>query len=235
MEIKNIATNIVKIIKEKYNTLVKGECMDLLQIINICTLYKTKKIDHKVPSGHTPTSASTPASTSASGSTRLTRQITLHDIHIGSPKFEKVNPKTNKKKKQEEILHSEEFRKKYDFFVRIIFSCLEMDIEIFDMSDEFATLKNNYKLTKSMEYRKKKLIEEHYLILKEQYKYMNKKLDDNYEAYVSEYILKIKIIDKMIGSIDSLIQSKVFERTDNLFSLIIPYFYTYVSIIEEYN
>ena len=110
-----------------------------------------------------------------------------------------------------------------------------MDIEIFDMSDEFATLKNNYKLTKSMEYRKKKLIEEHYLILKEQYKYMNKKLDDNYEAYVSEYILKIKIIDKMIGSIDSLIQSKVFERTDNLFSLIIPYFYTYVSIIEEYN
>jgi|SRR5579872_7062278 len=209
MEFRNIAPNIVKILKEKYANLVKDECMDLLQIINICTLYKTKSTDN---------------------------EITLQDIQFSSsPEFVKVIPKIHKKKKQEEILQSTEFKQKYDFFIRIIFSCLKMDIEIFDMTKNFVTLKNNYKLMKSMEHRKKKLIEGHYLILKEQYKNITKKLDMEYELYVSEYILKIKIIDKMIGSINRLIQTEVFEKTDNLFSLVIPYFYTYVGIIEEYN
>lgn len=209
MEIRNIAPSIVKILKEKYATLVKDECMDLLQIINICTLYKTKSVES---------------------------EVTIQDIQFSSsPEFVKVNPKTHKKKKQEEILQSTEFKQKYDFFIRIIFSCLKMEIEIFDMTDNFATLKNNYKLMKSMEHRKKKLIEGHYLILKEQYKNITKKLDIEYETYVSEYILQIKIIDKMIGSINRLIQTEVFEKTDNLFSLVIPYFYTYVGIIEEYN
>jgi hypothetical protein len=209
MEIRNIAPNIVKILKEKYKILVRDECMDLSQIINICTMYKTKTTD---------------------------TELSLCDIQFSSsPEFVKVNPKTHKKKNHEEILQSTEFKQKYDFFIRIIFSCLKMDIEIFDMADNFATLKNNYKLIKSMEHRKKKLIEGHFLILKEQYRNITKKLDIEYETYVSEYILKIKIIDKMIGSVNRLIQTEVFEKTDNLFSLVIPYFYNYVRIIEEYN
>lgn len=214
MEIQNMAMTIVRIIKEKYSSLLHNECMDLVQIINICTMYKTKN---------------------KSTSLDAIPEPTLEDVHFSSPIFEKINPKTTKKKKHEEILQSDEFRKKYDFFIRIIFTCLKLNIDIFDIPDEFATLKNNYKLAKTMEYRKKKIIEEHYTILRDQHKHVNQKLDASYEKYVFGYILKIKIIDKMIESIDVLIKNNVFERTDNLFSLIIPYFYTHRNIIEEYN
>jgi len=209
-----MAMSIVKIIKEKYSSFVNNECMDLTQIINICIMYKNKN---------------------KATTTEIFHEPALEDVHFSSPIFEKINPKNTKKKKHDEILNSEEFRKKYDFFIKIIFTCLKMNIDIFDITGDFATLNNNYKLAKTMEHNKKKIIEEHYLLLKEQHKHVNQKLDIIYEKYVFSYILKIKIIDKMIESINILVKNNVFDRTDNLFSLIIPYFYNHRNIIEEYN
>jgi hypothetical protein len=222
-ETTKLSTNIITTLDKTYRKFIKNECMDILQLKNICNLFKNK-------------------------TNKANEEIPLSDINLSSPTF--VNEKTTTKKTQksakskptpssqltqEEILTSVDFRKRYDFFIRVVYSCLKMDVDIFDIEDDVATLKNNYKLLKSLEMSKKKLIEEHYGLLKAQFKNLGEKLDPEYETYVRTYITKIKIIDKISGSIQKLFESGVFAKTDNLFSLILPFFYSYAEYIEEYN
>nr|AEX62968.1 hypothetical protein mv_R764 [Moumouvirus Monve] len=47
--------------------------------------------------------------------------------------------------------------------------------------------------------------------------------------------MNIRIIDKIMSSINKLMDSEVLEKTDTLLSLILPYFFTYTEYIEEYN
>lgn len=207
MELSHISKNIIKIIDARYDDFDE-ESLDIIQIKNICNLYKIKSVN------------------SAS--------IELTDINFSSPEFKKITTKCHKKT-QSDILKSKEFAKKYSFFIKILYACLKIDVEIFTISDTTITLKNNYHLIKSLEAIKKKIISEHLEILRDQYKNIARKLEPNYENYVRNYLTKIKIIDKISASINKLIRNNIFDRTDNLLTLILPYFYTYAEFIEEYN
>lgn len=209
MELSRMSTGIVKIIDKQYPEYLDDECLDIIQIKNICNLYKIKP--------------------------GTQNSITLSEINFSSPEFKKIKNSKDSKKNQADILKSQEFIKKYTFFIRIIYAGLKIDVGLFDINNSTATLKNNYQLIKALELKKKKLIEEHLLILKNQYKNISQKIPPEYETYSNSYIMKIKIIDNIVGSVDKLIKSGIFEKTDNLLTLILPYFYTYTEYIEEYN
>jgi len=209
MEISRMSIGIIKNIDRMYSKFLDDECLDIIQIKNICNLYKIK-----------------PGT--------INNSISLSEINFSSPEFKKIYSKTNKKH-QADILKSNEFVKKYAFFIRILYACLKIDIELFNTGDDILTLKNNYQLIKSLESKKKQLIAEHVSILKNQHKNISQKIDSTYETFYETYIMKIKIIDKILGSINKLIKFGVLEKTDNLLTLILPYFYTYTEFIEEYN
>jgi len=206
MEITNMSSGIIKLLNEKYNKNVIKDCLDITQIVSICNLYNNNNNN---------------VSTSS---------ISLNDIDFSSPVFKKNS------KKNSNILESKEFKKKYSFFIKIIFACLKINVDIFDIVNESIIFKNMYALIKSIELSKKKLIMEHIELLKNHHRSIAQKIDATYfDEYIPGFIAKNKVIDKILESIKKLMKAGVINNTDNLFVLVLPYFYTYTKYIEEYN
>ena len=209
MNLASMSMGIIKTITKHYSDYDDDECLDIMQIKNICNIYKINQSGNNINS------------------------VMLGDINFSSPEFKKASPKS--KKKNQTDIRSDEFKKKHSFFIRILYACLKIEVELFDVEDNIVTLKNNYHLCRALEARKKTLIMDHLNILKTQYKNISQPINAEYEEYYKAYIMKIKIIDKIISSINKLIKSSVVEKTDNLLTLILPYFYVYPEFIEEYN
>ena len=77
---------------------------------------------------------------------------------------------------------------------------------------------------------------EHIELLKGQHKSIAQKIDDTYfDEYIPGFIAKNKVVDKILESIKKLLKVGAMNNTDNLFILVLPYFYTYTKYIEEYN
>ncbi|QGR53820.1 hypothetical protein [Moumouvirus maliensis] len=207
MELTRMSNGIIKIMSKKYSLYKSNECFDIMQIKNICNLYKAKNQSNE--------------------------SVRLSEINLSSPEFKSFDPKINKNNL--EILKSTEFSKKHSFFIRVIYACLKIGVELFNDGDEFVTLKNNYQLIKSLENKKKQIINEHITILKTQYKLADQKVSQNYDIFLKQYTMNIRIIDKIMSSVNKLIDSSVVDKTDTLLSLILPYFFTYTEYIEEYN
>lgn len=207
METSNMSSGIIKLLNEKYDSEVVQDCLDITQLIGICNLYNS---DDKCASA----------------------SVSLGDIDFSSPTFKK------KSKSTANILESKEFKKKYAFFVKIIFACLKTNVELFDVTDSCNTvvIKNIYSLVKSIELTKKKLIMEHIELLKICHRSIAQKIGDTYfDEFIPNFIAKNKVIDKILESIKKLIKMGTINNTDNLFTLVLPYFYTYTKYIEEYN
>lgn len=157
--------------------------------------------------------------------------VSLKDIDLKSPDFKKCKTKT----KNQNIMESEDFKKKYSFFIRIFYSCLKTNVEIFDLKDNILILKNNYILLKSINNAKKKIISEHINELKRYQKSIKKTIDEEYSNYVQNFIMKIKILEKITIFINKLIDNSIINKNDNLFTLILPYFYKHEKFIEVYK
>jgi hypothetical protein len=112
---------------------------------------------------------------------------------------------------------------------------LKINLEIFDIKGGTMTLKNNYQLIRALEFKKKQLLLEHIGILRLKCKNITQNLGTEYEDYAQDFQNRIKIIDRILLIINKLIKCKIFEKTDNLLTLILPFFYTYTEFIEEYN
>src|ERR1700733_317892 len=205
MELPSMSLNIISMIDKKYTKI--SECLDVIQIKNICNLYKNKHISN--------------------------HSITLSEIKLSTPEFTRA--KFKKVKSADDILKTEDFQKKYAFFIRMVYACLKIGVEIFDDDDTLITLKNNYQLIKSIELKKKKLIYQHIELLKTYYKNPSELFSKEYRNYFDKHITKIDILEKIYKLILKLIDTDIFCKTDNLFSLILPYFYRYNEYIEEYN
>ena len=211
MELSRMSMGIIRIIEKQYSEFIDDDCLDIIRIKDICNLYKPKS------------------------KKKTSESLSLSEIQFSSPQFKKINVRENRKKNQNEILVSDEFTKKYAFFIRIMYSCLKINVDIFNINSTIITIKNNYQLIKALDTRKKQLLVDHINILKIQHKNSNQEIDVNYESYCTNFLTKIKIIDKITGALNKLIKFGVFEKTDNLLTLILPYFYTYTDFIEEYN
>lgn len=129
-----MALGIIKILNKYYYQYIDDECLDIVQIKNICNLYKIKKNINSNDS------------------------ISFSDIKFSSPDFVKHNynnAQTQTKKTQFDLLKTDEFYKKYAFFIKILYACLKINIELFDINNNILTLKNNYQLLKTLELKKK--------------------------------------------------------------------------------
>lgn len=208
MSIEKMAVDIVKIIDKNYEEYIDDDCLDVSHIKNICNLYKTKS--------------------------NISHSVSIDDINFSSPEFKRMTT-IKEARRHTDILKSGEFVKKYRFFIRIIYFCLRIDIEIFNIDNDIITLKNNYQLIKAFEAKKKSLIANHIEILRNQYKNITMHIGEDYDLYVEEQMSKLKMIDKIMMYINKLIKAQVFGKTDNMLTLILPYFYKYTEYIEEYN
>lgn len=200
MEITQMALQIIQMINERFNN---DQSMDIIQLKNICSLYK---------------------------STTVQSSIHLNDLVFSSPQFD-CSVITNN---QIDTLKSPEFVKKYTFFIKTIYALLKMEIELFDTKKGIIVVHNNYQLTKSLETTKKQTITDHILFLKKWLKneWVN---THHYHLYVTEFVTKIKILEKIACGIQKLVKLNIIQQNDNLLSLILPYFYVYDQYIEIYN
>jgi hypothetical protein len=204
MNLSLMISEIIRIIDLKYN--FDEECLDICQIKRFCKLYKSKNTQNNPRTN-----------------------VSSLDITFSSPDATKKIKSKKNKRSSELNINTPEFQKVYGLFIKILYACLKLEVEIFDTdSNDLVTIKNNYQLIKSIEMSKKKYTSDHIEFLKA----IQKKAPTTdlrpYENYVAEYIAKMKILNKLVGRINT------FGKNDNLFSLILPYFYTYTEYIEEY-
>lgn len=226
MEISRMSRGIIRMIDRKFTKFQQSECLDIIQIKNICSLYKKKTDDEKsVSLGEVDFSSPEKIDSVDSGAS-----LSSNDLFKS-----KLNIRQSNKKKEDNILRSKEFVKKYNFIIKVLYVCLKIDVDIFDIGDNMVTIKNNYRLIKSLANKKRKLIMEHINVLKDHYQNVEKQIDVEYEKYHDSYLSKIRLVDKVIGYINKLVDFGVLKRTDNLLTLILPYFYNYANYIEEYN
>lgn len=210
MKLSCMISEIIHIIDTQYEKYVEEDCLDIHRIKKFCNLYKQKSItiDTRITT---------------------TKHINLSDIVFSSPDVSKVTKNNNLKKNK---LNTPEFNKIYTLFIKLLHACLKLKVEIFTVSnkkdDIYCVIKNNYNLIKSIESSKKKIITDHINILQKQHKHISSINISEYETYLTEYVMKLKIFDRLISWVD------VLEKNDNLCSLILPYFYTYTEYIEEY-
>lgn len=212
MKLSNMISEIINIIDSKYGKYKKEECFDVTQIKTFCKLHKQKNL-----------SGSPTDKDKAS-------PVSLNDVEFSSPDIEKIKPNTKAKPATLNI-NTPDFMRVYSLFIKILYSCLVLEVDIFNRDDNnrnFVTLKNNYQLLRSIDHCKKKYIDEHINILTKEGKKKSLMSINSYGKYVNEYLCKMKILDKLSRWIS------IFEKTDNLFSLILPYFYKYTEYIEEY-
>ena len=213
MSITVKSKKIINIINTKYEKYIDDdeEYCDLKYIKDMCKIYHEKKTEKKE---------------------KNTDEIELDDILFSSLK---IKNQREKFKSNKDAIKSEEFKKKYYFFINIIYTCLRMEVEIFNFTKDIATLKNNYELVKSLEKKKKELITDHTNTLKSQLKNIADKISDDYYEYVNIYVVKLKLIEKMLECIRKCLFAETLTKNDNLLALLLPYFFQKIKIIEEYS
>ncbi len=204
MNIRRMAIKIIGMLDGKYKT-NKNDYLDIEQIKSICKLSCPKNDNISVDS------------------------VSLNDITFDTPEF----VRDKKSKKSQDPLKSEEFKKRYDFFIQILYCCLKLNIEIFD--SEHLILINNYHLIKAIETKKKKYIRVHIDKLKELYKSSSEQTSDSYFTFIDNYKRTITTLDGLLKSVKKLVDNKILDLMDNLQTLVIPYFYKNTEYIEEYN
>lgn len=156
--------------------------------------------------------------------------IELSDIEFSTPEFSNTNIKKHSTTKK-----SKEFKRRYAFFVKLLYACLKLRVRIFSISGDTMILKNNHNLIKALDSKKKKLIDEHIQLLQNQRSNISNRLTEKYPGYIERFVTKIKIIEKVIASLESIIEDGIIDRCDNLLKLLLPYFYVYTEYIEEYR
>lgn len=211
MDLSLMISSIITTIDNKYGD--DNESLDIKQIKTFCKLHKPDNTDNNSKKKYS----------------------SLSYIDISTPDEDKLPKKPRKKQLK---INSPEFMKIYSLFIKIVYSCLKLDVNIFNTElsdskkksdcDNLVTIKNNYQLIKSIELCKKKCIKEHIIVLEQKQKRISSTDTNEYEKYVKEYLIKIKILNRLIGWIN------IFENNNNLFSLLLPYFYKYTQYIEEY-
>lgn len=216
-QVSRMAADIIKILDTKYpsDSDKTDDYIDVKQIKDMC-----KKIT---------------ANTNSSSKTESDiDSLSLGDLKFETPDFVKQSKTKSKTSTTEpNPLTTETFRKKYDYFIQIIYTALKLDIEIFD--PQTVTLKNNYHILKSITRKKRKYIQVHFAKLKLQYKNPNAKIAEDYYTFLENYGKRLKILENLLKSIKDIIDNSILDTMDNLLQLVIPYFYKNIKYIEEYN
>jgi hypothetical protein len=209
----NMAALVANELDTNFNLYISQNNTDMIQMKKICTLY------HKVNINDLP------------------NMIELDDIE-----FSAISPYLNKLQSNHDIKgvdHSKllvlpEFIKKYYLFIKIIYCCIQLKINIFKIKNSVCVFKNNYDLKKSLVTKKKDLLKDYCIEINTLIKTADKVTFEQLKDLSSKIQLKITILDKIIINIDKLVTMEFLDWTDSLYGLVLPYFYKYQTYAEEY-
>lgn len=157
------------------------------------------------------------------------KNINLSEIILESPDLSSVQVE----KQIKNIRTNKSFLKYSDVALRLVHACLKLNVEIFDITEDNVMLKNNYRLIASIDNRKKALIIDHINQLKKYAK--NSKLVMTNYITNSKFNGEINILEKIKKSINDMILHKTFNNSDNILTLVLPFFYIYQEYIEVYS
>lgn len=204
MDILNMSKNILGRLETKYGKQTVDNSYDTIQLKKLYNLHRENN-DYC----HT---------------------ISIDEIEITTPEFK---PYIESKSKSD-ILNIPEFVQKYHFITKIIYSCLYLNVEIFDGIKDRIVLKNNREIIHSLQLAKKDIITRIVKVLRYKYKHVEQLFDTEYTEFYHKSVSQIKLIDNIIKHIRTVIGTGVIRDTDNLITLVVPYFYRYLKFIEEY-
>lgn len=144
------------------------------------------------------------------------------DLNIETPAFTKI----------QSIMNKQEFKERYAFFIRIVYSCLKLEIELFD---KHGVIKNNQMLIREINAMKRIMIDEHIKLLSNQKSNIHPMFFANYEEYARLFVKKIRLADNITRVYAKLIELEHIKLTDNLLNLVLSYlFRSRKHIIESY-
>jgi len=210
-KIIKMATIITYELESNFNKFIAENNIDMLQMKKICTLYQNLNPVKSI-------------------------QVELDEIDFSSisPYLHKSQTQTYGDFDKNKLMASPEFVKKYCLFIKIIYCCLQLQINIFKMKNNTAIFKNNYDLKKSLITKKKDLLRDYQIEINDLIKNSDQVTYENLQLLSSKLQLKITILDKMVININKLVSMEILDWTDSLYGLILPYFYKYQTYIEEY-
>lgn len=162
-----------------------------------------------------------------------------HKIQEESPDITILSPEFTNDVKQyannSDLLECPQFCKKYQYFISLLYGLLKLKVPVFDEKGQHPVMLNNQKLLKSIERTKRDLIKTHILILNSEHKNAKTCFSPDYEEYSKEFITKTRQLDRIRSTIDKLLKQKVWLPNETLLSLITPYFYSYIKIVEVFG
>jgi hypothetical protein len=141
-------------------------------------------------------------------------------------------------KSKDEIIKSTNFIKRYTVFLKIIFSALLINVEIFKIYRDNQVFMNLYDMKNSFLKRKKKILQEITIQIDDNTKLLKNLLEITYLDYQKIFsitITQIKVIDKVVSIINKIIERKLITETESIMNLVMPYFYKYQDFIETYT
>ncbi len=170
--------------------------------------------------------------------------INLYDVSSSdqideiSSEVDITSPIDTSGRSQDEIIKSSNFIKRYKVFLKIIFSALLINVDIFKIYRDNQVFMNLYDMKNSFLKRKKKILQDVSNNINDNTKVLKDLLEVKYDSYEKIFlysITQIKVIDKVVSIICKIIAMKLLSETDSIISLIMPFFYKYQDFIETYN
>lgn len=210
MQQSHMILRIIKTLDTKYKH-ISPDCLDMSTLRNMLQIY-----DY-------------------SSSFSDTETLELSEINLECEEIKQISSLTLKKQIINK-LQTDEFLKKYDSFIKIIYMCLKLDISIFNTkSKNIVLIKTNKVLLESLSMHKRQVMKEHLSIIKEQYKFIDQEINDDYLTFVKICVSKMKAIDRLSIKIRRLIEEKYVKENDSVLNIVLPYFYNKIKYIEEYK
>src|SRR5438067_1570351 len=114
MKISHMIYDIQFIINQEYAN--SEESLDIEQIINFCSIYKSQQEKHNKK-----------------------KSIYQYNISIESSPSSTIGLELNDCKNNLSKFNTPEFRKKYILFIRILHACLQMEVELFTVNKNIYT------------------------------------------------------------------------------------------------
>lgn len=152
------------------------------------------------------------------------------EMFFDSPKFQPYQ------ESNVDSLKSPEFINKYAFFIRVVYICIRLEIPIFVSHKSGALVLASHRELKAAIYlRKKKLLEDHILVLKRQHRAHAIDYTDEYLPFYQSFQREIDAIHKILRNIDGIIAKKIASEQDNLLTMLLPYFRAKERFIETYR
>ena len=132
-------------------------------------------------------------------------------------------------------IRSSEFQNRYNYVIKIVYTMMRLDVPFYRVSGHSTVFCTMYQLDQNISDYKREIVAEHIKVLREQARHAEEDDYTQYCQYNKMYLHALKIAERIRHLIRKALESGVLNKTDNLLTLLIPYFRKKEQYIEEYE